>query len=359
MSDKKLREKADALIAFTQQGPRFIAWVEAVTDALAPEKVAKVETTADRIAADLKAGTFCGVQPAPPEPAKVECPNCGEMTERSHSRYEGPGPDKWACQPAPPEPAAREMPEAKSFPVGNCPICGELVAPWNKHAKYEGGYNCEISELDDRHMRLASPEAQAKFRAEMDRRAVEIGTDRLVGVASRPAGEMVTVGVWQLEELLKYADLAEVALRTGFHPPEFLFQPADRSLRQAIDAVNAQRAEWRSQAAQTVAVGMTEELEHVLSIAERDLRYKEECFDDSARTVPDERIERLRAAIAAVREQFGKRPKLEKVRGALSWLKMQYEPGSQGYTPNATVWKMTEAALAELDAAEGKGEGRG
>lgn len=50
--------------------------------------------------------------PAPEKVAKVECPNCGEMTERSHSRYEGPGPDKWACQPAPPEPAAREMPEA-------------------------------------------------------------------------------------------------------------------------------------------------------------------------------------------------------------------------------------------------------
>ena len=113
-------------------------------------------------------------------------------------------------------------------------------------------------------------------------------------------------------------------------------------------------ARYQRNLAQPVAVGMTEELEHVLSIAERDLRYKEECFDNSARTVHDERIERLRAAIAAVREQFGKRPKLEKVRGALSWLKMQYEPGSQGYTPNATVWKMTEAALAELDAAEGK-----
>ena len=128
MSDTKLREKADALIAFTQQGPRFIAWVEAVTDSIAPapEKVAKVETMADRIAADLKAGTFRGEQPAPPAPekaAKVECPNCGEMTERSHSRYEGPGPDKWACQPAPPEPAAREMPEALSKALGRLAYC--------------------------------------------------------------------------------------------------------------------------------------------------------------------------------------------------------------------------------------------
>ena len=44
------------------------------------------------------------------EGGKVECPNCGEMTERSHSRYEGPGPDKWSCKPAQPEPVAAEMP---------------------------------------------------------------------------------------------------------------------------------------------------------------------------------------------------------------------------------------------------------
>lgn len=77
MSDTKLREKADALIAFTQQGPRFIAWVEAVTDSIAPEpeKVAKVETMADRIAADLKAGTFRGEQPAQsPAPVAGELP---------------------------------------------------------------------------------------------------------------------------------------------------------------------------------------------------------------------------------------------------------------------------------------------
>lgn len=50
MTDAKLREKADALIAFTQQGPSFIAWVEAVTDAIAPEPE-NAATTADRIAA--------------------------------------------------------------------------------------------------------------------------------------------------------------------------------------------------------------------------------------------------------------------------------------------------------------------
>ena len=213
MSDTKLREKADALIAFTQQGPRFIAWVEAVTDSIAPapEKVAKVETMADRIAADLKAGTFRGEQPAPPAPekaAKVECPNCGEMTERSHSRYEGPGPDKWACQPAPPEPAAREMPEA------------------------------------------------------------------------------VRVGTFQLEELLKWADLAEVSLRTGFAPPTFL--------------------------------GM--DLPHL-----------------------------LRISIAAVRQQAaqGRNVELGKVREFFDWLEM-----SEILGPSAE--RLFQAALAELDAAEGK-----
>lgn len=213
MSDTKLREKADALIAFTQLGPRFIAWVEAVTDALAP---------------------------APEKAAKVECPNCGEMTERSHSRYEGPGPDKWACQPAPPEPAAREMPEA-----------------------------------------------------------VRDAVDTLrSGVPSYPT--------WR-----QYADTLE---------------------------------SWWRNLAQPVAVGMTEELEHVLSIAERDLRYKEECFDDSARTVHDERIERLRAAIAAVRQQAaqGRKVELGKVRELIEW-----EVKNNG----SGLWA---AALAELDAAEGK-----
>ena len=134
MTDTKLREKAAALIAFTQLGPRFIEWVQAVTEALAPapEKVAKMEcvkcwkpqdpnalhcvafaTTDKAHRQQVEYRYTC--QPAPPEPAKVECPNCGEMTERSHSRYEGPGPDKWACQPAPPEPAAPEMPGRKGW----------------------------------------------------------------------------------------------------------------------------------------------------------------------------------------------------------------------------------------------------
>jgi len=36
-----------------------------------------------------------------------------------------------------------EKAQESAFPVGNCKVCGELVAPYNKHAKYEGGYTCQ------------------------------------------------------------------------------------------------------------------------------------------------------------------------------------------------------------------------
>lgn len=78
----------------------------------APEKAAKAATTADRIAADLAAGTFRGVKPEPEKACQSYCPHC-----------DAPGVDHYdqrgfyTChpseqQPAPPEPAAREMPEA-------------------------------------------------------------------------------------------------------------------------------------------------------------------------------------------------------------------------------------------------------
>lgn len=290
--------------------------------------------------------------PATEKVAKVECPNCGEMTSESHADGILFGAVNYTCQPAPPEPAAPEMPEA------------------------------------------------------------------------------VCVNTFRLEELLKYADLAEVALRTGFHPPEFLFTPADRSLRQCIDAIKEERDKRRTHsqpqseelnkafdqgyekgvldeanrrthsqpvahpfkagfkpdsmrhfaeyvrdnwhyfgtdtaglahqflqemAAQPVAVGMTEELEHILSIAERDLRYKEECFEDSARTEPDERIERLRAAIAAVRQQAaqGRKVELPKVRELIGFLKID---AHAEFFPQlfAKYEPMFDAALAELDATEGR-----
>jgi hypothetical protein len=55
--------------------------------------------------------------------------------------------------------------------------------------------------------------------------------------------EAVLVNTWQLEELLKYADLAEVSIRTGFAPPSFLGVDLPYLLRNAIAAVRAQAAE--------------------------------------------------------------------------------------------------------------------
>ena len=40
-------------------------------------------------------------------------------------------------------PAPEKAAKVSAFPVGNCVVCGELVAPYNKHAKYEGGYTCQ------------------------------------------------------------------------------------------------------------------------------------------------------------------------------------------------------------------------
>ena len=156
-----------------------------------------------------------------------------------------------------------------------------------------------------------------------------------------------------------YMEAAELGYMQGIAAAQP--EPAAREMPEAVrDAVDTLRSgvpsypTWRQYAdtleswwrnlAQPVAVGMTEELEHVLSIAERDLRYKEECFDDSARTVHDERIERLRAAIAAVRQQAaqGRKVELGKVRELIEW-----EVKNNG----SGLWA---AALAELDAAEGK-----
>lgn len=51
---------------------------------------------------------------------------------------------------APKEAKAEEVEHAdltgktlQKFPVGHCIVCGELVAPYNAHAKYEGGYTCQ------------------------------------------------------------------------------------------------------------------------------------------------------------------------------------------------------------------------
>jgi hypothetical protein len=107
MSDTKLRPedlraKAEALIAFTREGPLFIAWVQAVTDTLAP---------------------------APEKAAKVECPNCRQKV--------GPGwdheatPQRFTCQPAQPEPAATVCEACEGIRSDLCAKCSpdEPAAP--------------------------------------------------------------------------------------------------------------------------------------------------------------------------------------------------------------------------------------
>lgn len=153
--------------------------------------------------------------------------------------------------------------------------------------------------------------------------------------------EAVSVNTWQLEELLKYADLAEVSLRTGFHPPEFLFEPADRSLRQCIDAIKEQRDQWRTHSAQPApAVAMTEELKRLLAICEdRAIDADENEYPKSA--------EFIRADIAAVRAQAAEAGiKLPKVRA--------YLERENAYFTNLRGNEMLLAAIAELDTAEGR-----
>ncbi len=296
------------------------------------------------------------------EGAKVECPNCGQPGEHYHSGDMPHVPAFYTCQPAQPEPAAPE----------------------------------EISELDDRHNRMASPEYQAKVKADMDRRAVEIGADRLVGVASRPDSETVTVGAWQLEDLLKYADYAEVALRTGFHPPDFIFATGDRSLRQAIDVIKKQRDEWPAQPEPAASVAMPDsgapegtpyeiaeavaklsrhgEKQEAHNLAGWWMRLRthaaqpqvamspdlEDLLDSImsfADVDPDTQVKQIwRRKVAAVRAQASQPVKLEKVRRAL---KCGQERLNIVFLSEETTTRWNNLfyeALAELDAAEGKAE---
>lgn len=155
--------------------------------------------------------------------------------------------------------------------------------------------------------------------------------------------EAVSVNTWQLEELLKYADLAEVSLRTGFHPPEFLFEPADRSLRQCIDAIKEQRDQWRTHAAQPAKARMTEELERVLDAAE--------IAEEQARVawvIQTPRSRTLKADIAAVRAHAAEAGKvrLPKVNEAL-WLLRKRAMEKKDL-------EVINEAQREVDAAEGR-----
>lgn len=155
--------------------------------------------------------------------------------------------------------------------------------------------------------------------------------------------EAVSVNTWQLEELLKYADLAEVSLRTGFHPPEFLFEPADRSLRQCIDAIKEQRDQWRTHSAQPAKVRMTKELRRALDAAEAQAGWH---MDQGRPKTFDE----IDAAIAAVRAQAAEAGKvrLKLVRAYFKSLsKLPQYANKEGSEFLAQM-------MAEIDDAEGK-----
>lgn len=160
------------------------------------------------------------------DPVLKVCPNCGKLTSEDHA---GNFSLPWTCtrmEPTQPVEMPDEGPDAIDDALR---MFTRIVEHGDDPPSDE-----EILKISDALESWACAHAQPEPAA--------------------PVGETVTVGTFQLEDLLKYADLAEVALRTGFQPPEFLFDPADRSLRQCIDAIKEQRDHWRAHAAQPAKV---------------------------------------------------------------------------------------------------------
>lgn len=266
--------------------------------------------------------------------------------------------------------------EPASDPAGvECPECGEMASENHEVVQsdgLEGGrrlffYTCQqrISELDDRHNRMASPEYQAKVKADMSRRAVEIGMDRLVGITAFPVGNCPTCGelVAPWNKHAKY----EGGYSCKPAQPEPVAEEMPEAMRNAANSLRAcavkarypailtERADalesfWRSLAAQPApSVAMTEELERVLDAAEAHSGWhmdqgRPESFDE------------IDAAIASVRSQAAEAGKvrLPKVRIALDTMRAHFEPNCQGQCRFPMVWEFCIAALAELDAAEGR-----
>ena len=188
MSDTKLREKADALIAFTQLGPRFIAWVEAVTDALAPEpeKVAKV------------------------------CGNCGEKVSSLSDHVTCAETGDYYCQPAPPEPA-ESVDTAKTVAYNN-----EL------DERYGDGTLARAMELSG----LSIPTTPLAVEREEERQAA--------GEWWRNLAQPVAVGM--TEALRMILDVAESRAEDQRH--DGLLE-CSRNLERAIAAVRQQAAQGR------------------------------------------------------------------------------------------------------------------
>lgn len=218
-------------------------------------------------------------QTKPEDQALVVCPNCGNLTSESHAGNYLP----WICTK--PEPAAPvEIPEVVADALialrsGAFPnLANDLETFWRSREQQhrfeiktlEAKYDNErtLRERDartlpapgagtvgmTRELGMVEDAAAARALWHLDNgqrqqfneitNAISALRAQAAKVQVVPVEATIPVGVWQLEELLKYADLAEVALRTGFHPPEFLFTPADRSLRQCIEAVKEQRDRW-------------------------------------------------------------------------------------------------------------------
>ena len=221
----------------------------------------------------------------------------------------------------------------------------------------EPHYVCEqqISELDDRHNRMASPEYQAKVKADMDRRAVEIGVDRLVGITAFPVGNCPTCGelVAPWNKHAKYeggftckpAQPSPVAAASempeAVHDAWILLdvfgQQDDDDGRAHRRAAVALREWWRSQPA-PAAVRMTPELERLLQFAQA------KADGTLSRVIHNDAL----ADIAAVRAQAEQAQwvRLPKVRGFFNVV--------EGHAAYLGFARERKEALAEIDAAEGK-----
>lgn len=276
-----------------------------------------------------------GKKPAS-EGGKAECCiHCGGKVAHEYQHLNTANmphvPAFFDCKPAQSEPASTD--------VGiQCLGCGDTERP----CRCEGYSPEPVAHEDAEFMRDGSM-AMARI----------IERDEQPEPVAAEMPEAVSVNTWQLEELLKYADLAEVSLRTGFHPPEFLFEPADRSLRQCIDAIKEQRDQWRTHSAQPAKVRMTKELRRALDAAEAQAGWH---MDQGRPKTFDE----IDAAIAAVRAQAAEAGKVRmpKVRELLRSLVMECKlansnPLSANVNPYILA-PMLDAALAELDAVEGR-----
>lgn len=228
-----------------------------------------------------------------PATEKAVCPNCKEETGENHvSSYNR---DSFTCQPA------TEKVQESAFPVGNCKVCGELVAPYNKHAKYEGGYTCQPAQPEP-----AAPEMPLPLQIAMDALAGAASFARLE--AQSDANYVVarkTLESWWRTHSQPVADehyRKNVAERIGMNLDDFNGVPG---LCDIETFVFEHDCKARQQAAQPAAVGMTEELELVLSVAEGSCKkYEDAGYKHGPKS--------WRAAIAAVRQQaaLGK-PKVE------------------------------------------------